>query len=317
MRFLGRRLLCALSFWGSAAIAQRELPSEPVSEEIPQEEEFDPVSERPATTVGAQPRGFVQRALGVRAASSFFSGGRSSDPSFGGALYERGAGVFVVDGISARYFDELWIGGDSRDLTYSLNGQIALGPQLKLWGDHGPVLRADVRAMMRQEGGLYLSALRVPGAQLGWQSLSKDVEVEFIGHVAPLLTGVWQIADSRAQLGGTATGLSTHLSLYPIRLDLDWNVYLENPDPWTISEFRGHLCVLWGKEKQRPVSRTGDPRRPVHLGPQAVDYRWSICGDVGSVRALGVRGNTDSVSLWSAGLSVLVGTFSVLDPVPL
>lgn len=320
----GERKACALfvalgafDFWATECAAESERTFEPVAEAATVEEEFHPVSKVPAPTFGAQPRGFAQRALGVRMGLTNLSGGQNAEPTFGGSLYERGVGLFVVDGFSARYFDELWIGGDSRDLTYSLNGQLAVGPQFKLWGDQGPVLRAAVRAMVRQEGGLYLSALRVPGAELGWQALTKDVEVEFVGHIAPLLTGVWQIANDRAQLGGTATGISTSFSLYPFRLDLDWNVYLENPDPWTVAEFRGNLCFFLGKQKQRPTFRTGDPRRALHLGPQALDYRWSICSDVGSVRALGVRGNTSAVSLWSVGFSLLVGTFSVLDPVPL
>ena len=76
------------------------------------------------------------------------------------------------------------------------------------------------------------------------------------------------------------------------------------------------MCFLWGKKKQLPAYRTGDARRAVHVGPRAVDYTWSMCGDFGNVRAENWRNEADHSSTWMTGVSLLIGSFSVLEPAP-
>ena len=178
---------------------------------------------RTAPTVGMQQRGFGQRAFGVRGGMIFPGAGATEGPFAGLAAYERAVGVLSAESISARYMDELWIGGDGRDFTYAASLQGSIGPRLRLGESFSLLARAHLRASIRQEGGLYLSSLRLPGAEAGIGVESSRIDLEWIAHAAPLLTGNWSRDGVSVPLGGSAFGSSMSVSVLQLRLDLDMN----------------------------------------------------------------------------------------------
>jgi len=269
-----------------------------------------------APTVGQQPTGYAQRAFGLRLGATLPGVGPAPGPYASIQAYERAVGLLGWGPISARYFDELAIGGDGHGFAFAASGQASIGPRYRMTDRHSLVLRPMLRASIRQEGGVYLSSLRLPGLEAGYQYQGPNLEFDAVGHAAPLLTGVWANDTWSVPLGGSAYGVSLSTTARPLRFDLDLNWFGESASAWTVLELRGHLCALIGKKAQLPSYRSGDPRRPVHVGPRAADYSWSVCADFASIRTENSRLASEFASSWTLGISLLTGSFSLLDPAP-
>lgn len=265
-------------------------------------------------TAGDQPRGFASRGLGLR--SSFSPGDAGGDSNFGWLAYERATGVFGSEVISARYFDELWIGGDSRDIAFQLDIEASVGPAFRIFDGFSMKLRPSVRAAHRQGLGLLQTELRFPGLEAGFGIEHDLIDLDWVFHVAPSLAGEWKALESSRDLAGSTIGTSLSWSLWtqiPVRFDLDFTRFVATKSQWEVEEDRHHLCLLFGETESLPTHRTGDPRRPRLIGPRARDYSVQFCVDLGVSR--GTR-RAEGLSLYSVGLSAILGQFSLLDSAP-
>ncbi len=271
----------------------------------------------PVPRAGVEPRGFAARGMGIRGMVHRTQGpGRRAAPGF--MAYERGIGVLSGAFVTGRYFDELWIGYDGLDVTYSLSVQGAFGVFWPIRAHHGPLARISLRGDLRQQGGWSLAQLRLPGAQLGWTYSLGVTQFEALVHASPALLGHVDSGAGRRQLQGMSYGGSLSLAWQDLRLDLDVSEVAPVADLGSMTDIRGHLCGLLGKGPVRPTTSTRGPSPPVYSGPAAHDFKASVCTDISilSTILMDASGQPHSNPSTQAviGISVLIGRFTRLDP---
>lgn len=282
-------------------------------------------------TVGSQPRGFAQRALGARA---FFAERVADDGAGGGAIYERSIAALYSDWISARYFDELWFGHDAEDFTYSISGQLAMGVWWNFNEHSGPFARAAIRGDFRRQGGVFFSALRVPEGQVGWSYVRGSALFEAFAHVGTTLVGRFESRRAGYDLGGFTWGAAGAWSWDRVRFDLDVSRVGQASAGGAVWDARSHLCMYWGKASLTAGSRgaddaakpAGSPEPAALRGAATASFSFATCAD-GSILSGQIPSlNIDTLSSPHSaltqltqgviGFSVVFGAFHLLDPVP-
>lgn len=303
---------------GSAAqanSARADAPPLPVNESQadaseslhPQEPKFPPVSE--VKGVGEHAEGYAQRTVGVRGATVFNDANR---PLGEVAFYERGVALLAGPWVSARYLDEMWIGGGGGGATYSLSGNLAVGIRREVGPGHGPFARGELRGDLRRTGGVYHSSLRFPGLQLGWGGNHGRWIFEALGHSGFSSTGRLKTEHRRRDIRGWFTGGAWTLGWDRLQVHGDVSyLFTGSPGFW---DARANFCSLWGKKPPKKwYSKTAGPNS-VNNGPFAVDYSFGLCSDASFLRA---ESRTDGSALfdqWAFGFSFVVGQFSRLYP---
>jgi hypothetical protein len=233
--------------------------------------------------------------------------------------YERAVGVFSAAFITARYFDELWLGSDGVDLTFAMSLQGALGVFWPIAAHHGPFLRMELRADLRQEGAWSFGQLRLPGAQAGWTYSLGVTQWELLLHTGVSLAGHVDTGLVRRELEGFAYGGALSFAWEDLRLDADLSQIAPGADLRPVTDLRAHACGFLGKRPQRPTTSTRGRSVPVYSGPAANDFRASVCADVSFLSAdfaAASPGASENAQQTFVGLSILVGRFSRLDPAP-
>lgn len=268
---------------------------------------------------GDVPAGFASRAMGLRLAGAVDGGWGG-----GGSLYERAVGLLMGPVISARYFDELWIGGDSRGFSANFSMQMAVGARLRLAPDHGPFARLSVRGKWQQQFGSRYRMLRLPGLQLGWGGVRGDWQWEILGHVSPSLAG-------KVRLRGIGTGVD-ETELYPrglaaggaftwayerVRWDADVSLLNVRGHRAPLWDARSHLCSHFGKKRPDKPLALSAYREIVYAGPRAAEYSLGVCLD-GQYLAIPALAGAPSRAPGQVafGVSIVLGRFSGLDPLP-
>lgn len=285
--------------------ADRESPPPSASEPT-----SPPYVRRLGRTVGDQGEGYAERSVGLRGAFSGSSDGASV------ALLERGVGWLAGDVLSARYEDELFLGHSERDIVYRAALQAAMGARWSFPSRGGPFVRAGLRAGIEQDGGIRLATLQLPLLEVGYQFVRSGRVVDLAVSAAPLVAGYFQTADVEASLGGGAYGASTAIVLAPALFALD-AALLPAGDAGFVADGRARLCALGNFGGPTATHRTGDPRRPLVVGPEAKDAGISLCasGRVTSFAALGGFDGRGS-PLFGAALTLSFGAHSLLDRAP-
>ncbi len=276
----------------------------------------------------------IGRGIGARAAFGVGPNSETPNPSFGGAVYERAFGVFSGTGLSVRYFDELWFGGDTRDLSYSLDMDLAVGPEFQLAEGLYLRLRPSFRGTYRQDAGLSFNSLRFPGGEVAFGVVTPEVELDLALHGALNLLGYFHGFGIDAPLAGGAYGASLSATFFgkvPLRLDLDAAAFVprrgeegiefgvgtpdafryHGPNAGVAVDATAHACAHLWSHPQRPTLRTGSPERPVILGKHARDYWLSACVDLRYSR---FSHTVASAAVTTPGFSLVFGKVSRLDP---
>lgn len=276
-----------------------------------------PAAGAPVPRAGVEPRGFGSRAIGVRGIVQRTTT-LDSESSAGAMAYERAIGILMAQAVTARYFDEMWIGTDGIDLSYALAVSGAVGLFLPIRDYHGPFARLELRANLRQEAGWSIAQLRVPGAQVGWTFSRGVTQWELLIHGSAALLGHVDTGLFRRPLEGLAYGGALTMAWQDLRLDADLSLIAPETGLAAVLEVRAHACGLLGKKRERPGKSTRGSGVPVYVGPAANDFRASMCADVSLLSAEGsVMGSGPSAATQTfVGLSILVGRFTRLDPPP-
>lgn len=284
-----------------ALVALRATPCS--AEEVPREE---PVETKPPEPVEAKgsivPRGFGMRGIGLRGSAAELRAPAANAGSWsgGGDLYARGIGVLRLDFLSARYFDELWIGYGSEGLRYQLAGQLGLGGIWLFDDAHGAVLRFAMRGDLRREGRVFSSEIRLPGGELGYSWSRGKRQVELVGHIGSTLTGRFNPEEQTRHLRGVTYGASLSFSLARLRLDGDLSQVAARSELGAVTHIRAHFCWL---SEDRPGRKERASKAPLERPPPP---GWAICSDF---RLL--RGRTEPEAAYSqqfvGGLSVVIG----------
>lgn len=257
---------------------------------------------------GEHAEGFAQRALGARAAIDLSNAGERL-PS--GALYERGIALLGGPVVSARYFDELWIGGGAEGVTYSLFVDVAVGARWLVGQWHGPFARAGLVGHLRRSGGLYHSTLRIPALQLGWGGFHGNWLLDGYASIAPAVLGKIGPPDGRESVTGLFAGAGLTVGWDRIRLDVEAGRLLTGG---SLLETRNFLCAFWGKKAPKQWYGTKRKGTTVNEGTFAVDYSASTCLDAKLVHSTVDELSRNDFRNWSLGFSLVVGQFSRLDP---
>ncbi len=271
----------------------------------------------PVVTVGEQASGFVVRMLGVRGSllSSTSPAIEGREPMAGGAFAGRGLALLSGEIMSARYFDDLWIGYDSGGTTYSLSGQIALGARWQILPQTGPFVRFEMRGEMRRQGGWYYSSFRLPGAQVGWGTIKGLFQGELMAHGGTSLTGRLRSGDIERDVVGPVAGAAISLIYDRLSLDADMSYLGLGQERGTLLDARGNFCTFWGKH---PPQHTYKPiARPESdfYGPLSAEFQWAFCADASILRDTSpATMSPASRQQFVMGLSFLVGRALRLDP---
>lgn len=170
--------------------------------------------------------------------------------------------MFGSEVISARYFDELWIGGDSRDIAFQLDIEASVGPAFRIFDGFSMKLRPSVRAAHRQGLGLLQTELRFPGLEAGFGIEHDSIDLDWVFHVAPSLAGEWKALESSRDLAGSTIGTSLSWSLWtqiPVRFDLDFTRFVATKSQWRWKRIVTTFASCLGRPKAfrriAPVTR--------------------------------------------------------------
>lgn len=277
--------------------------------------------EGPFKRVGTDAQGFAMRTFGLRGGTWL-----SREPSDRNAVIgaqEFADALFHVGFWSARYRDQVAIGYDGKDITYSLALDASLGAMLPLGKGHGPVLRAAMRGELFQLGGFNFGQLVLPGGEAGYSYSQGPLQWELIGSLGPALVGEFRYQSSRLDLSGLVWGGGVTFRWQALSFRLD-AAATELGAGRRSAETRGHLCGLLGGRPAEAQSSTRGKNVRVRAGRHARDFRVAICADFSSILALGASesgpalpGNLgpalNEASLTQVGLSLMFGRISRLD----
>lgn len=269
-----------------------------------------PFVARLGPTYGEQAEGYAERSIGLRGAFSDSADGVSA------AIVERGAAWLAGDVLTARYADELFLGHSERDIVYRAALQATIGLRWSSSSGGGPFVRTGLGLGIEQDGGLRLATVRLPMVEVGYQFAKAGRLVDLALSAAPLLTGYFDGHGLSVPLGGASFGGTAAMVLPPALFALDTTL-LQAGDGGFLTEGRSRVCWLANFVAPTALHRTGDPRRPLVVGPAAREARFSLCafGRVTSFAALDAYNGGGSPA-FGAGLTLSFGTHSLLDPAP-
>jgi hypothetical protein len=192
--------------------------------------------------------------------------------------------------LSARYLDYLSFGADADGISYRAEGQLSLGPRLRLDPHHALFLRLGARGRIVRAAGIYDSAVELPVLEAGVRHESSWAHIEAAAVAAPVLAGFYRPPEGTLALrGARSSGGHVSLAAGRVRFDAE-GAWVWRTDGVLLQQTRIQAC--WALEKAL------------------------LCADGRSVWVpSGTHAVPESSAHW-AGLSLLVGQREWLYPAP-